>query len=249
MKLRTDAPTPVPAVGLPPHARRGSAWQRRVRDLGVSYSTHTRARRAALFRERMQVRSGDRVLDMGGSDGTHVASLGLDADIYVADVDAQAVERGAERYGFTPVVVPPSGILPFSDRYFDVVFCSSVIEHVTVPPDELRTVTSTKVLEKRAARAQAAFANEIRRVAKRDFVQTPYRYFPVESHTWMPGVVAVLPRPLQIRLIDSAAQWWPKPSVADFRLLTVSEMRRFFPDAEIVRERALGLTKSLIAIK
>jgi hypothetical protein len=35
----------------------------------------------------------------------------------------------------------------------------------------------------------------------------------------------------------------------EIRLLDVGEMKRLFPDAEIVRERFLGMTKSIIAIR
>jgi hypothetical protein len=35
----------------------------------------------------------------------------------------------------------------------------------------------------------------------------------------------------------------------EIRLLGARETRRLFPDAEIVRERFLGLTKSLIAVR
>jgi len=80
-------------------------------------------------------------------------------------------------------------------------------------------------------------------------VQTPDKWFPVESHTWLPVVIVALPRGLQLRLVGWLNRWWIKPTQVDWNLLTASDMARLFPEAEIVRERTLGLSKSLIAVK
>lgn len=52
----------------------------------------------------------------------------------------------------------------FQDNEFDAVFSNSVIEHVG------------------DYEAQRQMANEIMRVGKRYFVQTPNFYFPIEPH-------------------------------------------------------------------
>ncbi len=57
--------------------------------------------------------------------------------------------------------------LPFADQEFDLVYCSSVIEHV--PPAR-----------------RAAFAAELRRVGRGWMVQTPARSFPLEPHALLP---------------------------------------------------------------
>src|SRR5262245_19022679 len=98
--------------------------------------TRSRAERAALFRRELRIQRGQRILDLGSEDGSHIASVIAPfdlapEDVFIADIDASAVARGAERFGFSPVVIPEDGPLPFPDGYFDVVFCSSVIEHVT----------------------------------------------------------------------------------------------------------------------
>jgi len=137
-------------------------------------------------------------------------------------------------------VVFASGLaLPFRDRSFDVCHSNSVIEHVG------------------DARARADFAREVRRVARRYWVQTPNRRFPLETHFvclflhWLPFCVTR-------RLIRHFSLWgWlAKPSQADvdqalrtLTLLDESEMRELFPDAKIVKERFLGMVKSLIAVR
>lgn len=133
--------------------------------------------------------------------------------------------------------------LPFHDAAFDVVFSNSVIEHVG-PPE-----------------AQRAFAREAARVGRGYYVQTPNRWFPVEHHLLTP-FVHYLPERWQAALVSrfSVWQWVERPSpdrrdfyirhyLRDIRLLSVREMRALFPGARIIRERFLGLTKSIIAEK
>ena len=120
--------------------------------------------------------------------------------------------------------------LPFRDGEFDVVFSNSVIEHVP-------------------KRLQHHFAKEVRRVGARYFVQTPYRYFPIEPHYQLP-LFQFLPRRVQRALNDRfTLGWQEKGQWEEITLLSVSELRRLFPDAEIHRERVFGLTKSLMAVR
>jgi SAM-dependent methyltransferase len=57
--------------------------------------------------------------------------------------------------------------LPFADGEFELAYCSSVIEHV-------------------APAQRAAFARELRRVARGWYVQTPAFSFPIEPHALLP---------------------------------------------------------------
>ena len=59
----------------------------------------------------------------------------------------------------------PGGEFPFKDNEFDWVFSNAVIEHVG------------------DNNAQVYFVNEMIRVGKNVFFTTPYKYFPIESHT------------------------------------------------------------------
>lgn len=125
-----------------------------------------------------------------------------------------------------------------AQRRYDLVFSNSVIEHVGGHERRLR------------------FAEAVRALADAYWVQTPYRYFPVEPHWVAPGMQFL---PLAVR--TTFAHRWPlahtpspdRASALDAvlwtELLDRTQLRHYFPDATLRAERALGLTKSLIAIR
>ena len=132
--------------------------------------------------------------------------------------------------------------LPFRDRSFDLVFSNSVIEHVG------------------DAASQRRFAREVARVGRAYWVQTPNRWFPVEQHLFTP-LVHWLPRAWQRVLVPRVNFWsllvpvspdrrrfYIDHYLSDVRLLGPSELRALFPGSRVLRERFLGLTKSLIAL-
>jgi hypothetical protein len=90
-------------------------------------------------------------------------------------------------------------------------------------------------------------------VARKLWIQTPARAFPIEAHLLAP-YIQYLPKSLQHRL----ARWTPRgllqPDVVheivdEVRLLTYREVKELFPDCLILKEKLLGLTKSYIAIR
>jgi SAM-dependent methyltransferase len=113
--------------------------------------------------------------------------------------------------------------LPFADGEFDLVYCSSVIEHV-------------------APARRAAFAEELRRVGRGWFVQTPARSFPIEPHALLPGAhwLPVKLRRFYWRLGATGA--WEEIS-----LLGRAEMEDLFGAAQ--RERVGPLTKSWVSVR
>jgi len=113
--------------------------------------------------------------------------------------------------------------LPFADNEFDLAYCSSVIEHV---PRELR----------------AAFARELRRVARGWYVQTPAYSFPVEPHALLPAahwLAPALRRPYW--RLGVAGDW------EDIALLRRAEMTALF--GEPVAERVGPLVKSWVSVR
>ncbi len=127
----------------------------------------------------------------------------------------------------------------FSDGQFDIVHSNSVIEHVG------------------HWSAMTAMAREVTRLAPRYFVQTPNVGFPVEVHFNLP-FYHWLPEQIRARiLLRKPGKYLPRGSGLDqamdmvqrVNLLSAGQVRHLFPGAVLERERVLGLTKSLIAIR
>jgi hypothetical protein len=149
------------------------------------------------------------------------------------------------------VTPPPEGIsntltyvqgdathLPFPDDAFDIVFSNSMIEHLG------------------SRDGQEAFAREAQRVGRGIWVQTPARWFPVEPHLLTP-LIHYLPRRVQRLMLRNFTVWGlitrPDSATVDqfldeTRLLSAAAMRSLFPGCQLLRERVLGMTKSLISV-
>jgi len=104
--------------------------------------------------------------------------------------------------------------LPFADGEFDFGFSNAVVEHVAGGRE-----------------GQRQFVHELCRVAKRVFVTTPNRWFPLEVHTLLP-VVHWLPAGARERLI-------PFDDVLD--PLGPSELAALFPYSVRVLNRGMTL--------
>lgn len=216
-------------------------------------SRRARAKRAALFRSLFTIDAETRILDLGSGGGANISAVlegtpARPANVYVSDIWPKSLERARREYGYTPVLIAEDGPLPFPDGFFDIVYCSSVIEHATVPKQLVWELRSGRLFRERALVRQQAFAEEIRRIGRQFFVQTPYKYFPIEPHSWLP-FVAWLPRPLLIRTLRAVNPIWIRKSAPDWHLLDKKQLARLFEGARIIDERLFGLTKSLMAVK
>jgi SAM-dependent methyltransferase len=181
-----------------------------------------RKQRCELFASLCLKSGRDTILDVGCGSGTLVERHNTENPITALDLLPENGQffRGQENVRF---VAADAAAMPFPDGSFDVAFSNSVIEHLPVG-------------------RRSAYAREVRRVARRYFVQTPNKHFPVEPHLWIPFAQYLPQRvrqQLERRLLDGE----------QIHLLTAPELESLFPDAEIVRERFLGVTKSLIAVR
>lgn len=217
------------------------------------FSAQARKKRAELFRKFFTIDENTKILDLGSENGTNIYNVLTGCNykpqnIYIADIDSAAVEEGKNLYGFNAVLINENGKLPFPDIFFDIVYSSSVIEHVTVSKSEIWNLKNGKSFKKAAFERQKEFAGEIIRLGKQYFVQTPSKTFPVESHTWLPAA-GYLPREIFVPALKLTNRFWIKKSEPDFNLLGRKDMKELFSEAEIICESKFGLTKSIMAVK
>jgi SAM-dependent methyltransferase len=187
--------------------------------LGSRLAARARARRHERFRALTGAGPQTRILDVGcGAIGLRA----LEPDLDITGVDV------VDRPGYPGPFVRADATerLPFEDGEFDLVYSSSVAEHV---PRSRR----------------AAYAGEIRRVGRGWWVQTPAWSFPIEPHALLPfahWLPEALRRPYW--RLGVAGEWEP-----ELRLLRRGELERLFPGGEIVAERTGPLAKSWISVR
>ena len=184
--------------------------------LASPLAARARARRHARFFPLAKLPTAARVLDVGcGQIGLRALEPRLD----ITGVDL------FDRPGYPGPFVraDASAGLPFASDEFDLVYCSSVIEHV--PPSR-----------------RAAFAAELRRVGRGWFVQTPAFSFPLEPHSLLPGAhwLPLRTRRLYWRL-GAAGEW------EEISLLRRAEVEELFGPA--LPERVGPLVKSWVCVR
>jgi len=197
------------------YATAKQGWRTR---LASPLAARARSRRHARLLALTGLAPGARVVDLG------CGPLGLRA--FAPELDVTGVDRLPKpEYPGPFVQADVSRPLPFADEEFDLAFSSSLVEHLA-PAD------------------RAAFAAELRRVARGWWVQTPAWSFPVEPHALLPGahwLPASLRRPYW--RLGVAGDW------EDIALLRRGELAALLPGAEIHAERAGPLAKSWISVR
>ena len=196
-----------------------------------------RRARFALFLSLLEKLDGHvEILDIGGTQEFWTLMTGGDpGDVRVTllNIEHQPVSSSK----FVSAAGDARAMPQFADKSFDVVFSNSVIEHVGDYRDQMR------------------MANEVMRVGKRFFVQTPNKRFPLEPHFLFP-FFQYLPVEMRAQLVHRFDIGWYKriPSierardeVSSIQLLTRNRFSGLFPGASIHDEKLLGLSKSFVA--
>lgn len=204
------------------------------------------------FLKNMQLSQHQTILDMGGGDGSYMDRFKDSLNnfkVIIADIDEKAMQIARTKGYNIAKIDAANNRLPYHDQEIDCVFCNSVIEHITIPKDQLWSDRSrSENFFNEAFQIQEKFSTELRRVAKKYYVQTPHRAFPIEAHTWFP-FVGYLNRKNQLRVIKIINKFWVKKTEPDWNLLDEHQMQKLFPDAEIIVWKKYGFKKEIIALK
>jgi SAM-dependent methyltransferase len=180
------------------------------------YAARARRRRHERFFAQTRLPTGGRVLDVGCG---RLGLRGLEPALDITGLDIAPCAH----YPGPFVQADAAEGLPFATDEFDLVYCSSVIEHV--PPAR-----------------RAAFATELRRVGRGWFVQTPAWSFPIEPHALLPfahWLPPALRRPYW--RLGVAGKW------EAIELLRRGELEHLFGPAHA--ERAGPLVKSWVSVR
>jgi hypothetical protein len=210
---------------------------RKAVDPGSRWSLAGRARekRWQHLIETFPALSEMRVLDLGGTPQSW--KLAPIAPKAITTVNLDVLESD------NPTITSIAGDacnLPASVKadHFDLVFSNSLLEHVG------------------GHLQRQQLADTVHSVADRHWVQTPYRYFPIEPHWVFPGF-QWLPYETRVQVslrwnrghVRTHSREEAQDIVDEIDLLGISQMRRYFPSSNIWYERFAGLVKSLVAIR
>jgi hypothetical protein len=201
-----------------------------------SWSSRRRAQRWAWLVETFPDLDQMSVIDLGGDPATWMQSPVHPKHVHMINIE----ELNPHVPDWIEIDYADACALPeqIASRRYDLVFSNSVLEHVGGHERRLR------------------FAEAVHQLAPAHWVQTPYRYFPVEPHWIAPGMQF-----LPVRARVSVARRWPLAHVRSSsvrnaldgvlwtELVDRTQMRYYFPDSMIRSERLLGVAKSLIAVK
>lgn len=207
-----------------------------------SMASRMRRARTAHFFEIIQCCPKPRpleILDVGGTE--HFWESHWNENCEGLQITLLNLEREPVRSGLPILSIAGDArnLSRFETGQFDFCFSNSVIEHVGSLADQKR------------------MADEVRRVALGYYVQTPYRFFPVEPHFHVPGW-AQLPIWLRTELHRRMNLGWvraepdylkARANVEGCRLLSVREFRLLFPDGKLRLERVGPMIKSLTATR
>lgn len=160
----------------------------------------------------------------------------------IKELDITIINLFKEKHplaNITSVVGNATNLEGFLDQQFDLVFSNSVIEHLFTKENQIR------------------MANEVQRVGKSYFIQTPNKYFPLEPHFLFP-FYQFLPNSLKLFLLRNFKlghigkindKIKAQEQINEIQLLSKKEFKSMFPDAQIYEEKVFFMTKSFVAYK
>jgi len=205
--------------------------------LAYKISEHNRKRKWKAFTEIIRPGPDLKVLDVGYCDQENVETDNFIEKHYpyphmLTALGTEAPTIFRQTYPDVNCVHYDGTTFPFRDASFDVCWSNAVIEHVGDRAAQLRFLAETK------------------RVAKRAFITTPNKFFPIEVHTRTP-LLHLLPKPVFDRYLKMIGKAWATGEYMN--LLSLSDLKRLLrqagiTDFKILKNRLLGFTLDFVVV-
>lgn len=200
-----------------------------IQRLFASLRRRSRDKRYRQVRDVLNVESQNGfILDLGGGPASFFAGMfPCPEQVVLVDINLADARQARRLRPSMGAVVANGEQLPFADGTFSATVCNSVIEHVDDP---------------------TRLSREICRVSRTYFVQTPNGRFPLETHSYI-AIPFYNWIPLQrvkrwiCRLFGANYAY-----VSSVRYLSETKLKELFPNADLIYEKAFGLTKSFYII-
>jgi SAM-dependent methyltransferase len=151
----------------------------------------------------------------------------------ITAVSQESLDHFSAKYPRITALIADGRTLSFPDDHFDISYSNAVIEHVG------------------KRNAQLQFLRELYRVARRGYLTTPNRYFPVEVHTRVPLLHILLRKSWFDRALRFIGKGW---AVGDYmHLLSYSELEGLLGEAavtnyKIICNRFMGLVMTFTVV-
>ena len=208
----------------------------RAVDSQGSFGARRRLRRWQWFIEAYPAIESMSVIDLGGTVDAWLRTPVHPESLHIVNLESPPDEVPSwVRVDQADACSLPARI---SATKYDLVFSNSVLEHVGGHSQRMR------------------FGEAVHRLSSRHWVQTPYRYFPVEPHWLFPGfqflpvtVRAEISRRWPLSHTPSASHEEGLRAAMGVELLSCAEMAFYFPHSKLRFERLAGMIKSIIAVK
>jgi ubiquinone/menaquinone biosynthesis C-methylase UbiE len=203
-----------------------------VEKIAANISAKSREHKYAEFIAKCRPTPGDTILDIGVNTTEYSPSDNYLEKHYPhkQNITAVGIEDGSTFTTHYPEITylqTDGRSLPFTDNQFSIAYSNAVLEHVG------------------GREEQIAFLREAFRVAKKGFLTTPNRYFPIELHTRIPLLHLLLPKSRFDAFLRMIGKTW---ATGDYmHLLSERDLRSLLSLAgiheyELIRNRFLVLT-------
>ncbi len=200
-------------------------------------SGFNRLRKWKKFQELIQPTSESSILDVGYTDEEFSETDNfLEKNYpYPQNITALGIEEPKnfkKKYPIVKVITHEGGKFPFRNKQFDICWSNAVLEHVG------------------NREKQVLFLKEADRVARKVFLTTPNKYFPIEVHTRTP-LVHFLPRKFFDKYLMLTGKEWAAGGYMN--LLSLRDIKKLLKDAEIsnykiIKNKLLFFTLDFIVI-